>query len=324
VKRLALLAPALLVGGCGGRQSMFGAHGAQGELFVGLYQIFLVVTAAFYLAVVAFLAAAILRRRRESGEGGMRTALLAWVAAISLGLVGLTLASWFADRGMARAAAGPQMEIELVAHQWWWDVRYRHPIASQTFRTANELHLPKGVKVKVTLKSNDVIHSFWVPNLSGKQDLIPGRVTDIVVRPEKEGLYRGQCAEFCGLQHAHMALDVTVESPAEFEAWRRQQLRPARPPASGREQAGFAYFMTRECATCHQIVGTPAAGQVAPDLTHLASRKSIAAGTLPMGRGQLYAWIADPQRVKPGNHMPYIGLEPAELHALVAYLESLK
>jgi cytochrome c oxidase subunit 2 len=324
VRRLAILGPIPLLSACAGRQTVFGADGTQSQLFLGLYQGFLVVTAIFYLAVVAFLTLAILRRRRAGSEGGMKLALFVWIGAISVGLVGLTLASWFADRRMAHAAASPQMEIELIAHQWWWDVRYKHAVPSQNFRTANELHLPNGVPVRVTLKSNDVIHSFWVPNIAGKQDLIPGRVTDIVVRPEREGLYRGQCAEFCGLQHAHMALDVTVQSPAEFEAWRRRQLVPAPPPATRPQQAGFAYFMNRECSNCHQIIGTPAAGQVAPDLTHLASRKSIGAGTLPMGRGQLYAWVADPQRVKPGNHMPYIGLEPAELHSVVAYLESLR
>jgi cytochrome c oxidase subunit II len=324
MRRLPLLLAPTLLGGCGGIQSMAGADGRHGEIVFGLYHGFLVVTGVFYLLVIAFLTAALLRRRREGGEAAMKGALLVWTGAISLGLVGLTIASWFADRGMAHASARPDLEIEIVAHQWWWDVRYKHPIASQTFRTANELHLPAGKRARIVLKSNDVIHSFWVPNLAGKQDLIPGRVSDIAVEPQREGRFRGQCAEFCGLQHAHMALDVTVESPAEFEAWRRRQILPAPVPATPEGIAGYAYFMDRECSACHMIVGTPAAGQVAPDLTHLASRRSIAAGTFPMSRGHLYAWLADPQRAKPGNHMPHIGLEPAELHALVAYLESLK
>ena len=154
--------------------------------------------------------------------------------------------------------------------------------------------------------------------------MIPGRVNRMVIQADRPGVYRGQCAEFCGLQHAHMALDVTVESTADFARWLAASAAPARPPATPLQRAGYDYFMRRECSTCHMIAGTPASGQVAPDLTHLASRRSIAAGTLPMSRGHLYAWVADPQGPKPGNNMPYIGLEANELHALVAYLESLK
>ena len=203
-------------------------------------------------------------------------------------------------------------------------MRYLSDDPSRIIQTANELHLPAGVTARISLKSNDVIHSFWVPNLAGKQDLIPGRVSDLSVRPLREGRYRGQCAEFCGLQHAHMALDVTVESPAAFAAWRQRQSRPAPPPRTPLQLAGFNYVTTRECASCHNIAGTPASGQVAPDLTHFASRRSIGAGTFPMSRGHLYAWIADPQSAKPGNNMPYVGLEPNELHAIVAYLETLR
>ena len=165
-----------------------------------------------------------------------------------------------------------------------------------------------------------MIHSFWIPNLAGKQDLIPGRVTDAQLLPRKAGLYRGQCAEFCGVQHAQMALDVTVESQSDFNRWYSAQLQPAKAPATALQLAGYRYFTTRECATCHNVSGTPASGQVAPDLTHFASRRSIAAGALPMTRGNVYGWVADPQSQKPGNRMPTIGLAPNDLHALVAYL----
>ena len=308
---------------CDGRQAMLGADGRDGVLFAGLWQVFLWITVIFYLVVIAGLAWALLRRREAGGEPLAQTALIVWAGVISLTLVGLTLASWLADRHMNRAAA-PPLTVELTAHQWWWDVRYFGKNPSQTLRTSNELHLPAGVPVRVILKSSDVIHSFWIPNLSGKQDLIPGRTNDIVIRPQRVGRYRGQCAEFCGLQHAHMAFDVTVESPAKFRAWWARSLLPARPPQTPLEQAGYAYVTTRECSMCHNILGTPASGKVAPDLTHLASRLSLAAGTYPMERGHLYAWVADPQRAKPGNKMPYIGLEPDELHAVVAYLESLQ
>jgi cytochrome c oxidase subunit 2 len=323
-----------LLGGCNRIQSALGADGSDGEIFNSLFLGFVVVTAIVYLVVIAFLVAAAFRRRSEpqdglpdqgdSRDGTLRAVLIGWTAVISLILGGLAVASWFADRSMARSAEAPALEIEVTANQWWWDVRYLSTDPSRIIRTANELHLPVGVPVRITLKSNDVIHSFWIPNLAGKQDLIPGRVSDISLRPLRAGVYRGQCAEYCGLQHAHMALDVTVESPAAFARWQQAQGRLAPPPRTPLQQAGFAYVTTRECASCHNIAGTPASGQIAPDLTHLASRRSIAAGTFPMTRGHLYAWIADPQTAKPGNNMPYVGLSPEELHAVVAYLETLQ
>ena len=324
----------LLLAGCDGVQSISGNDGRQGEIVSGLFWIFLAVTIIVYAIVIAFLVFALVRRRgrRQDGhadegelkEKGLKGLLVAWIGATALILLALTVATWIGDRRIARAAAAPELDIEITANQWWWDVRYLSDDPSRIIQTANELHLPAGVTARISLKSNDVIHSFWVPNLAGKQDLIPGRVSDLSVRPLREGRYRGQCAEFCGLQHAHMALDVTVESPAAFAAWRQRQSRPAPPPRTPLQLADFNYVTTRECASCHNIAGTPASGQVAPDLTHFASRRSIGAGTFPMSRGHLYAWIADPQSAKPGNNMPYVGLEPNELHAIVAYLETLR
>ena len=310
-----------------GRQSMFGADGHDGALFGNLFVIFLVVMAAFYLAVIAGMVWAFARRRAAPGAAGepaVKTALLAWIGVISVTLVALTFASWFADRSMNRTAAHPTLTVELTAHQWWWDVHYSDGNPKDLLRTSNELHLPVGVPVRVILKSSDVIHSFWIPNISGKQDLIPGRVNDIFITPTKVGVYRGQCAEFCGLQHAHMAFDVTVEPREEFEKWWGGSLKPAATPVTPLQKAGYDYVTSRECSTCHNINGTPATGQVAPDLTHFASRRSIGAGTYPMDTGHLYAWLADPQGAKPGNKMPVIGLEPDELHAVAAYVGSLK
>jgi cytochrome c oxidase subunit 2 len=334
-----LLLAAALLASCGtdGIQSISGRDGRDAQSIADLLALFSIVTAIFFAAVMLFLAAAWFRRRGQ-GQDGMpdeagasrepllRTGLLVWIGAVTLGLTGLTLASYFTDRSMDHPvpAGKPALSVEIVANQWWWDVRYHFPDPTRNVRTANELHLPVGVPVFITLKSNDVIHSFWIPNLGGKQDLIPGRKNDLVLIPERAGRYRGQCAEFCGLQHAHMALDVTVESRADFARWLALSVAPAKPPATPLQQAGYDYIMKRECSACHMIAGTPASGQVAPDLTHMASRRSIAAGTLPMTRGHLYAWVADPQGPKPGNAMPYIGLEPDELHAVVAYLESLK
>ncbi len=308
-------------------QSAAGNDGQQSALVSDLFSIFLMVTAIFYLAVIVFLLWAIVRRRRRGGESrerGLRRMLVGWVGLISLSLAGLTVATWLYDRGLAEAAVTPALEIEVTANQWWWDVRYADKEADQIFRTANELHLPVGVPVHITLRSNDVIHSFWIPNLAGKQDMIPGRDSDLSIRPLREGRFRAQCAEFCGLQHARMALDVTVESHAAFAAWRAAQLRPAAAPASAQARAGQAIVTGRQCASCHMIAGTPASGQVAPDLTHFASRRTIAAGTLPMNRANIAAWIADPQAPKPGNNMPKVPLSPAELGAVTAYLETLR
>ena len=306
-------------------QSVAGNDGQQSALVSGLFAIFLIVAATVYVAVIIFLLWAILRRRREgSREGTLRTVLIGWVGVTALILAGLTIATWLYDRELAFAADTPALEIEITANQWWWDVRYADDEASEIFRTANELHLPVGVPAHITLRSNDVIHSFWVPNLAGKQDMIPGREADISITPLREGVYRSQCAEFCGLQHARMALDVTVDSRAAFAAWRAAQLQPAAAPATAQAQLGQAIVTGRQCAACHSIAGTAASGQVAPDLTHFASRRTIAAGTLPMSRASIAAWVADPQAPKPGNNMPKVPLNPQELAAVTAYLESLR
>lgn len=331
-RRLASLLVLAPLAGCEGIQSATGGDGLHAAQFNGLFTLFMVVTGAAYLLVLLFLGAAVLKRRDAATPAGERQekqltgALVGWTGFILVGLTVLTVGSYLVDRSYARAAVAPPrtLQIEITAKQWWWDVKYLDPTPSNTIRTANELHLPVGIPAHIRLKSGDVIHSFWVPNLAGKQDAIPGRQVDIVLEPSKPGQYRGQCAEFCGIQHAHMALDVIVEPIGSFEAWREAALQPAPPPATPLQQAGYNYVMNRECSACHAIAGTPASGQVAPDLTHVASRRSIAAGTFPMTRGHLYAWVADPQGAKPGNNMPYVGLQPNELHAVVAYLETLK
>jgi cytochrome c oxidase subunit 2 len=254
----------------------------------------------------------------------MRPTLVGWASLIGVGLVVLTIASFLADRSMANAAAHEKLSITITANQWWWDVQYNSDDPSKIVRTANELHLPVGVPTRIILRSNDVIHSLWVPSLAGKQDLVPGRESDLTVVPKTTGIFRGQCAEFCGTQHAHMALVVNVDSYADFVKWWGEQLRPAFAPTTAEAWAGYNYVTTRECGSCHNIGGTPASGRIGPDLTHFASRRSIAAGTLPMSKGNLYGWVEDPQSLKPGNHMPTIGLEPRQLHAVVAYLETLK
>ena len=333
----AVLAP-LLLGACSYQhyQSDFGGAATDDRQFLTLFAIFLAVCAVMYVLVIGFLALTILRRRRagdanvvETGRHHqshplMRTTLIGWAALIGLGLAALAIASFATDRSMAEAATGEKLSVTVTGNQWWWDIVYNSAEASKTLHTANELHLPLGVPTRILLDSNDVIHSFWVPSLGGKQDLIPGRENDITIVPSKTGIFRGQCAEYCGTQHAHMALVVVVDTYPDFLKWWQHQLQPAVAPANPQTLAGYKYVTSGPCSTCHNIGGTPASGTVGPDLTHLASRKSLAAGTMPMSKGNLYGWVADPQSLKPGNKMPTIGLEPDQLHAVVAYLETLK
>jgi cytochrome c oxidase subunit 2 len=216
------------------------------------------------------------------------------------------------------------MVIELTGNQWWWQVRYDNPDPRRIVTTANEIHIPVGRPVEIMGRSNDVIHSFWAPNLQGKRDLIPSRVTTIWIEADHPGTFRGQCAEFCGLQHAHMILWVIAEPEDKFDAWLNAQLRPSVSPTDAVKQRGQQVFLNHECIFCHSIRGTTAAGQVAPDLTHFGSRRGIAANTLPNTLGNLGGWIVDPQRIKPGTQMATVPIAPQDLQPLIEYLESLK
>lgn len=334
--RLLALSSLGILAGCAGSQNAMGGEGSEGANFVTLFLVFLAVCALMYLLVLAGLAFA-LRRKRDGGQANSvdegrhevtsarsKSALVIWVGLVAAGLTGLTVASFFTDRSNASATRRSGLALTVTGNQWWWDIQYDTSDPSKAVRTANELHLPVNVPVHVTLKSNDVIHSFWVPNLAGKQDLIPGRQTDIELLPMRTGVFRGQCAEFCGVQHAHMALDVIVEPLVDFQRWYAHQLALAPAPATPLQLAGYRYAVSRECSSCHNIAGTPASGQIAPDLTHLASRRSLAAGALPFNRANLHAWVADPQSIKPGNRMPTIPMQSTDVRALVAYLETLK
>ena len=330
---------AMLIAACSYQtyQSTYGDAGLENRDFHTLFIIFLIVCAIMYALVIAFLIASLLRSRRDANDAdivetgrhnsanpAMRTGLLGWTILVSAGLAALAIASFFTDRSMAEAAANERLSINVTGNQWWWDVTYNASEPANMLHTANEIHVPVGVPTRILLASNDVIHSFWLPSLTGKQDLIPGRQNDITIVPTKVGIYRGQCAEFCGAQHAHMAFVVNVDSYPDFIKWWRQQLRPALAPQTPEQIKGYRFVTQGPCAACHNISGTPAGGKIAPDLTHLASRRAIAAGTMPMNRGNLYGWVEDPQSIKPGSRMPTIGLEPEQLHAVVAYLESLK
>jgi cytochrome c oxidase subunit 2 len=216
------------------------------------------------------------------------------------------------------------LTIDVVGHQWWWEVTYEDPDPSKRVGTANEIHVPVGEPVQLKLRAADVIHSFWVPNLNGKRDLIPGYVTTLWFTADTAGVYRGQCAEFCGLQHAKMAMYIVAESKPKFAAWLAAGSTSPEPPTDPKLLYGKRVFMSSGCAVCHSIGGTEARATIGPDLTHFKGRSSIAAGTLANTRANLTRWIENPAAIKPGVRMPALAFTPTELDALVSYLETLK
>jgi cytochrome c oxidase subunit 2 len=310
--------------------------GPQAEQIEELWWLMLAVCASVFAAVVLATLWAVLRGRRADEhttpelhsaprrERGAGTAVGVAAAVCALLLVALVVASIFTDRALAKLSPQDELHIELTGHQWWWEAGYVASVASQRFQTANELHIPVGRTVQLTLRSADVIHSFWVPNLHGKRDLIPGRTATFRLRADRPGHYRGQCAEFCGFQHAYMALLVVAEPPDAYERWAAAQRQSATEPTAPDARRGKDVFMGSSCVMCHTITGTDAQGRNGPDLTHVGSRAFIAAGRLPTTREHLAAWIADPQAHKPGVNMPAQRFSPQDLQALAAYLEGLK
>ncbi|MER9225042.1 cytochrome c oxidase subunit II [Mesorhizobium sp. M0664] len=323
----------LLLAGCSGWQSALDPKGpAAGEL-AWLIWFFTALCTVVWLLVLAVLIMPLARRAAPLGdplvldaaaERSKMRIVVAALAATALILVGLTLLSYFANRTLAAIGSDAALTIRVTGHQWWWEVRYENDQPNRILTTANEIHIPAGEPVRLVVTSTDVIHSFWVPNLSGKLDLIPGHENVLDLKADKPGVYRGQCAEFCGAQHANMSTFIIAEPRPVFDAWLNDQLRPAAAPVSAEAKTGHDLFLKRPCVMCHKIGGTIAGGTVAPDLTHIASRRTLAAGTLAMSRGNLAAWIADPQGIKLGAHMPVVGLNGDELNAIVAYLEGLK
>jgi cytochrome c oxidase subunit II len=318
--------------GCTGWQSALNPQGPEAYHLRRLLWLFTGVSVLVWVLVMLALAIALWRRHRgpleplalnSRRERGTTFVVGTATVATVIVLVGLTVVSYRSTAALGENADNA-VNIRLRGYQWWWEVTYLDPSPEKSFVTANELHIPVGRRVTIDLSAEDVIHSFWVPNLAGKQDLIPGRVNNITITAVAAGTYRAQCAEFCGFQHAHMALFVIAEAPADFEKWRGQQQQPAPAPSDGEQQAGQQIVTGKQCAACHTIRGTAAKGTVAPDLTHLASRSYVAAGLLPTTRGSLAAWVADPQTIKPGNNMPQVPLTSDELRAVSAYLVSLK
>ncbi|HTW63567.1 MAG TPA: cytochrome c oxidase subunit II [Bryobacteraceae bacterium] len=216
-------------------------------------------------------------------------------------------------------------DIRVIGHQWWWEVQYVGGPPDQRFTTANEIHIPVGIPVNMALETADVLHSFWVPKLQGKVDMVPGYVNNLRLEASHVGTYRGQCSQYCGAQHAHMAVIVVAESPEDYEAWRAHMAQPAAEPSTPQETRGREVFLSAPCGNCHMVRGTPAGGTVAPNLTHLASRQGLAANDFPNDTADLEAWITHAQSLKPEVAMPNITQFSGEdLRAMVAYLEILK
>lgn len=342
MKRLALLL-GLLAGGAfaatpipDAPHSIMAPLGPQAQHVLDLWNVFVTVCTLVFGAILAALVIVLWKRPRaehatppdlstlNQPEHKVRRSVTSAVVASVLLLVALMVASFFTDRALARLSLADAVHIEVTAHQWWWGASYLDGEPDQHVETANEIHVPVGKPVILRLKAADVIHSLWVPNLAGKKDLIPGRTAIMNFRADQPGIYRGQCAEFCGYQHALMGFLIVAEPPEQFEAWKQAGLRPVPAPVDALALRGRQLFQSVSCAMCHTVSGTLAQGKQAPDLSHIASRQTLAAGTLKNTADNLASWIADPQKHKPGTNMPATPMSKEDLAAIVAYLGTLK
>jgi cytochrome c oxidase subunit 2 len=313
--------------------SVLDPQGPGAARVASLWWVMLAIALVVLTVVVAMLVAAVLRGRRggshgrdagrlSSGEArwGEPFIVVAGFVIPALILVALFVVSLRAMAALRQPAQAAGLEVRVTGHMWWWEAQYPNGAV-----TANEIHVPAGRPVRFTVTSADVIHSFWVPQLQVKADMIPGKVNTLSIQADKPGRWRGQCAEFCGLQHAQMIFWVVADPPAAFDRWMAREALTAAEPTDPGAARGREVFLDQTCAGCHAIRGTPASSaRVGPDLTHLASRSTIAAGVLPQTRAALAAWVTDPQIDKPGAVMPPTALTAAELDALLDYLETLR
>jgi cytochrome c oxidase subunit 2 len=332
--RLLVLAPAVLVlSGCGREQDSLDPHSHQAHVIANLFW-WMMGGAWAGLALIVALLLLSWKRRNRRGLGrdthgdkpGERPGWYVVVGAgIAFPIVLLSTLFVISDLFVIRTTEAPaktatKLTVQVIGHQWWWEVRY--PASGAV--TANELHIPVRTPVRLEVRTADVIHSFWVPELNRKIDTNPGKTNAIELDADRVGRYRGQCAEFCGLQHAHMAMYVFVDSPGAFQRWLAREAKPATDPSGALARQGLQEFVSGSCADCHTIRGTSASSDVGPDLTHVASRTTLGAVTIPNDERHLAEWIARSQRIKPGNQMPNIDVGGTRLQALVAYLGDLR
>jgi cytochrome c oxidase subunit 2 len=319
---------ALLVGlgGCAGVQSALAPSGVAAREIAALWWAMAVGAIIIYVIVLG--AAFYAVRIRPERHGPLAEHVLILGGGVILPVVVLSALltySFSLGPSLQGPVASDALRVEVIGKQWWWEVRYLPAGNKEPVISANELRIPTGEPVEVLLESTDVIHSFWVPSLAGKTDMIPGRTNRLVLQADRPGVYRGQCAEYCGGPHALMAFYVIAEPPEDFAAWLEREAQPAQHPTDPFLARGHKLFLDSGCGTCHAIRGTLADGRFGPDLTHVGGRHSLAAGILPNNRGTLAGWIADSQTIKPGNKMPSFNtFEGEALRALAAYLENLK
>jgi cytochrome c oxidase subunit 2 len=323
----------LALAGCGGPQDALAPHSHAASDIANLFWVMTAVSFGGLALITGLLVFAWVRRGRrglgsdaDDPHPGEKPS---WFVVVGMGVVFplivivslFIVADWaIVNVTQAPAASSTDLTVDAVGHQWYWEFRYPGTRAV----TADELHIPVDTRVNLVATTADVIHSFWVPELNRKIDTIPGQQNRILLYANKVGVYRGQCAEYCGLQHAHMGMLVFVQPRAQFRSWLRRQAAPAAAPTSALARRGEQAFLSGPCASCHAIRGTPARGFVGPDLTHLASRTTLAGLTIPNQRDYLARWIVDSQHFKPGNQMPDFHLARAQVQALVAYLGGLR
>jgi cytochrome c oxidase subunit 2 len=315
--------------------SALNPNGPRATQIANLWWVMLTLGTAVFLLVVALLFAAVLRGRRatsatapdnSSGDTGRNWPIFGGIA-FPLIVIGIVFGySIYTLAKVENPDEKAPLKINVVGRRWWWEVKY----PGQAITTANEIHIPVGVPVQVELQSADVIHSFWVPELHGKMDAIPTRINSIVIEADQAGVYRGECAEFCGLQHAHMGLMVVAESQSDFDQWVTAQGQPVAEPDDPAARQGQQVFLSAGCVFCHTVRGLDdkeidrSSVDLGPDLTHLNSRLTIAGASLTKNQGNLAGWILDAQHVKPGSLMPNMVLTSQDLQNLLAYLETLQ
>ena len=322
-KRYLLLCATVILTACAGPQSALDPAGPAAASIHRLGIVLWIGATLVTLLVVVLMLVPFLSRR----ERVVNRKLFLWGGGVALPAVTLTLlVPYVMTVGQGtRAATGPdRLSIDVTGALYWWEMSYRRGDGQSGITTANELRLPIGEPVELFLRANDVIHSFWVPNIAGKVDMIPGRTNRTVLQVDRPGIYRGQCAEYCGAQHSLMAFDVIAVPRAEFDEWLARLSEPVREPPSPELRQGRDLFLSLGCGACHTVRGL-VDGRLGPDLTQVGGRRTIGAGTLPGGLGNIAGWIAGSQHLKPGNPMPsYDRLEGQQLRALAAYMDSLK
>jgi cytochrome c oxidase subunit II len=328
--------PAILlfsVAACSGAQSALDTRGPAAARIAELWWLLLAAATAVYFVVIATLVRLIVRRSHgattdnpgvDTGDGRRKTLMIGGTAMLTTAILVAAFVVTLRAQAALHDDAASGFTVRVIGHRWWWEIRYVGETAGGEVVTANELHIPTGRRVRLELTSADVIHSLWVPNLQGKTDLVAGRTTLTWLQADRPGISRGQCAEYCGLQHARMGLLVIAEPPEHFERWLTNQRQIGAAPGDSVARRGQTTFLASDCGYCHSVRGERTLGVGGPDLTHVASRREIAAGTLANTREFLTAWIADPQHIKPGNLMPRVPLASSDLRAVVAYLESLR